>query len=156
MSKELPSQKINLPAILETLPKEIQASIKKFPKEQQEKVILTIYRQISIQQTYVGPIPSPEMLSGYEEIVEGSAKLIIDKFDKQFAHRVEMEKTVIPNQVSQTTRGQWFGFIIAMTAIGWTVYLSITGHEDVAKVLGGTTMVSLVSVFVIGRFFSKK
>lgn len=156
MSKELPSQKINLPAILETLPKEIQASIKKFPKEQQEKVILTIYRQISIQQTYVGPIPSPEMLSGYEEIVEGSAKLIIDKFDKQFAHRVEMEKTVIPNQVSQTTRGQWFGFIIAMTAIGCTVYLSITGHEDVAKVLGGTTMVSLVSVFVIGRFFSKK
>ena len=154
MSKELPSQKINLPAILETLPKEIQASIKKFPKEQQEKVILTIYRQISIQQTYVGPIPSPEMLSGYEEIVEGSAKLIIDKFDKQFAHRVEMEKTVIPNQVSQTTRGQWFGFIIAMTAIGCTVYLSITGHEDVAKVLGGTTMVSLVSVFVIGRFFS--
>lgn len=43
------------------------------------------------------------------------------------------------------------GLLIGIIGLGVAAYLSMHGHDAVAGVIGGTTVVGLVSVFVIGQ-----
>lgn len=43
------------------------------------------------------------------------------------------------------------GLIIGCVALGVAAYLAMNGHDAVAGVIGGTTVVGLVSAFVIGQ-----
>lgn len=58
---------------------------------------------------------------------------------------------MIAGQVKQSSRGQIFGLIIAFFTLGSAVVLAMFGHEAVACVLGGSTVISLATVFVIGK-----
>lgn len=51
----------------------------------------------------------------------------------------------------QSGRGQIFGFIIAIVVLLLATGLAVTGHEATASVFGGTTIVGLVTVFVLGK-----
>jgi uncharacterized membrane protein len=42
---------------------------------------------------FVGPIPPPEYLERYDRIVPGTAKIIIDAFDRESRHRQDLEKS---------------------------------------------------------------
>jgi hypothetical protein len=63
---------------------------------------------------------------------------------------------------SETSRVNWFtfidrmagitsGFLIGVVGLGVATYLAMQGHDAVAGVIGGTTVVGLVSVFVVGQ-----
>ncbi|MEI7296637.1 hypothetical protein WCQ02_31225 [Paraburkholderia tropica] len=43
------------------------------------------------------------------------------------------------------------GLIIGCFALGVSAYLAMNGHDTVAGIIGGTTVVGLVSAFVIGQ-----
>lgn len=43
------------------------------------------------------------------------------------------------------------GLVIGFAGLGTAAYLAMNGHDGVAGVIGGTTVVGLVSVFVIGQ-----
>lgn len=43
------------------------------------------------------------------------------------------------------------GFFIGAGALGVSAYLAVHGHDTVAGIIGGTTVVGLVSAFVIGQ-----
>jgi uncharacterized membrane protein len=51
----------------------------------------------------------------------------------------------------QSERGQMFAFILAilLIAVGTTSFL--LGHSTVSSIIFGTTVVGLVTVFVLGR-----
>ena len=67
------------------------------------------------------------------------------------AHLQSIEKMRLSAFYQERRMGQFLGFGIALLGIGSSVYLAITNHELTASVLGGTTLVGLVSVFVAGR-----
>ncbi len=69
---------------------------------------------------------------------------------------MSIEKTVIKSDISQSNRGQWLGFIVALLFWIAAFILSLKGHEVVAGILGGTTIVGLVTVFVTGKKIQKK
>jgi hypothetical protein len=48
-------------------------------------------------------------------------------------------------------RGQIFGFVIGLTALGASMLALAMGSPAVAGVIGGATVVGLVSVFIVGR-----
>jgi uncharacterized membrane protein len=50
---------------------------------------------VEIGASYSGPLPLPQQLQGYEEIVPGAADRIIRMAEKQSAHRIEIESKVI-------------------------------------------------------------
>jgi uncharacterized membrane protein len=76
--------------------------------------------------------------------------------ENQSNHRIKIEETVISGQVKQSARGQIFGLIIAFFTLGSALVLSMFGHEAVACVLGGSTVISLATVFVIGKREQRK
>ena len=116
------------------------------------KILSIISSQLTATfKSYVGPIPSPENLKQYNDLLPGTAERLISMAERQSAHRIELEKKVISRQLEESTRGQYFGLIVALCFLAASYSLGMNGHDGLAGVLGGTTLVSLVAVFVIGK-----
>lgn len=67
------------------------------------------------------------------------------------AHLQSMEKMRLTAFYKERQLGQFLGFGIAAMGLAASVCLALYGHELTASVIGGTTLVGLVSVFVVGR-----
>jgi uncharacterized membrane protein len=107
---------------------------------------------ISQQTTTVqGPLPSPEILHHYNQIVPGAADRIIAMAEHDFAHLQSMEKMRLSGMFIERRTGQIFAFILTILTLGSCVWLALTGHDRVAGIIGGATAISLASIFVLGR-----
>lgn len=121
-------------------------------------------RRISITERYEGPFPHPRYLQILHEVGgQDLMKVPVDMALKEQQHSHDMQRAELAlrkealdcaNQVSQRQHkeaesGSRFGFIIAIFAIAAAVYL-VAVHADkiVSSILVGTTLGSLVSVFV--------
>lgn len=98
-----------------------------------------------------GPIPSPAILEQYNQLIPDAAERILKmaESDMQFQHDINREALMATR--GDKKRGQWMGFVLAVISLGLATYLSINGHDVTASIIGGTTVVGLVSAFVIGR-----
>ena len=52
---------------------------------------------------------------------------------------------------SETKRGQIFGCVVTLAAFATATLLGYWGHPTAAGVIGGTTVVGLVGIFIRGR-----
>ena len=137
------------------LPEELIPIVNAVPKDKRQEVTQTLLSVVS-QIYYSGPIPSPEMLKQYDEIYPGLSKEIVENAFSETKHRHKLEKEALPAEIHMKKLGQIFGFIIALFGIGGAILLAYIGHDTVAAVIGGTTVLGLVSVFVIGKKSSSK
>ncbi len=100
--------------------------------------------------SYSGPIPPPSELAKYEELLPGSAERIIAMAEKQSNHRQDLEKITIKSGSRDSLLGLIFGLIIGLAGIGSGTYCIIKGATAAGTVIGGGSLVSLVSVFIYG------
>ena len=104
---------------------------------------------------FLGPLPSPKILGEYDTVVSNGAERIFKTFEQQVTHRMELDNKnisiqeyAIKQQFRQSSRGQIFGFVIALIGIGLSIYLALHGYGITAGVFGATTILGLVAVFV--------
>lgn len=121
----------------------------KLSPEDRAKAIQSI--SVSSFHSYSGPLPSPASLDQYNRIIPDGADRIMKMAENQSSHRIKIEELVIRGQVRESGRGQIFGLILSLLALGSAVVLAFYNHEVVASIIGGTTIVSLASVFVLGK-----
>ncbi|GHT31390.1 membrane protein [Bacteroidia bacterium] len=126
-------------------------------KEKKEQIVRTI-GNISIQQAsmFSGPVPPPEILKGYNEIIPNSAERMLVMAEKQLGHLIEIENHAIKEELKQSRLGQLFGFILGLVGFGLATFLAFFGHETIAGIFGTTTIVGLVTVFVLGKKVQKE
>jgi uncharacterized membrane protein len=110
-----------------------------------------ILKSVSVTMMHSGPLPDPQSLSAYDQLIPNGADRIMKMAEKQQDHRMKIERTAIGRQTFQSFIGQVFGFLIGLTGIGSGTFLAYNGFTTVGAVIAGGTVVSLVSVFVIGR-----
>jgi uncharacterized membrane protein len=103
------------------------------------------------QHFWAGPLPSPQILREFNEIVPGSADRIITMAEKQEDHRIEIESKVIESNIRNEKLGVISGLVIGLAGLSCATICALYGHDWVAGIIGGSTLVSLVSVFVIGK-----
>ena len=101
--------------------------------------------------TFSGPLPHPAILREYEELCPGAARKIILSGLAQSTHRMDRETEVVHSQISNEFRGQWMAFFIVMIVIIATVVVTVYGYPWVGGVMCGSTLISIVSIFVIGK-----
>lgn len=77
--------------------------------------------------SFSGPLPHPDILARYNEVVPNGAERIFAAFERQGVHREALEMVVVKGNIRSLTMGAWFGFIIAMTAVLGGIYLIATG-----------------------------
>lgn len=134
------------------LPSEIEKIIEFVPAEKKEETLriltsLTVHRE----STFHGPLPPPSILTEYDSAIENGAERIMAMAERQSSHRIEIEKLAIKEELKQSGRGQLFGFILALIGMSIAFGLAYLGHDTVAGIFGTTTIIGLVTVFVIGR-----
>lgn len=127
--------------------------LKRLNADERRKLFRASFQAASFQMQVIrqGPLPDPEDLAKYDQIIPEGADRIMKMAEHQSAHRIEIEKVVISSQQVQSQRGQNFGLVIAIVGIGASVFLAMNGHNMVAGVLGGTTVVSLAIAFITGK-----
>ncbi|MFZ1750353.1 MAG: DUF2335 domain-containing protein [Saprospiraceae bacterium] len=106
---------------------------------------------IAIRESFSGPIPPPQLLAEYNNVIENGAERIMKMAENQSNHRISLEDHAIKEELRQSRYGQYFGFALGVLGMIIAAWLSYTGHDTVAGIFGTTTVIGLVTVFVIGR-----
>lgn len=97
-------------------------------------------------------MPHPSILEGYERLVHGAAERILVMAESDAKHQQEIEFAALRAAEAEIKRGQIFGFVIGLIALSASILALAMGSPAVAGVIGGATVVGLVSVFIVGRF----
>jgi uncharacterized membrane protein len=105
----------------------------------------------AVHQSFSGPVPHPELLKDYNEIIPNAAERIFVMAERDAMHQHSIETMALQCASKEAKRGQWFGLIIGVCAFASAIAALVLGSESTAMVIGGSTVVGLVTVFVVGR-----
>lgn len=100
---------------------------------------------------YSGPLPPAEELEKYNLVVPGMGERLVAAFEKQSSHRMDLEKLVITSQLNESSRGQWIGAALAIVFLAGCLWITHDGYPWVGLPLGGTTIIALATIFVLGK-----
>lgn len=109
-------------------------------------------------ETYISasPLPTADELAKYEVVSPGITQILLNTYQKQVNHRIELESSVVKQNNINSARGQTYAFIIVLVAMV-AGFILIIFNKDVA---GLSTIISalagLVVAFLYGRSQEKK
>lgn len=103
------------------------------------------------QEIFVGPLPHPELLAGYERACPGSAERIVGMAEKQAGHRRSLEIKALEASIRKDWTGQIMAFSLSMTVCGGGIYLLAHGEG-----LGGLTALLTPLIGLAGMFLASK
>lgn len=128
--------------------------VKRSPKETQSHAVKHAIKQQQFNR-FVGPIPPPDLLSGYDAISPGFADRIIKLTEDQSNHRYAMETKGMDADISIRNRmmnerrtGQYMAFIIALLFAGSGVFLISHGIRIEGMIFGGVGLVPVIYAFI--------
>ncbi len=107
---------------------------------------------VRVQRTelYAGPLPPPDILAKFEQILPGAADRILKQAETQTQHRIEIEKMVVSSDIKKSFWGLIFGFVLGLSGIGSGVFLATLGFNVFGPLLSGGSLITLVAVFIYG------
>lgn len=122
------------------------------PQERNQQPNKAVAHEIHQQvELFRGPLPPPDVLKAYNEATDDAADRILRMTEAQGEHRRKAEAAIITKGLAGTERGQWFGFIIAMTALIGGILLLLFDKNIQGYATIGAGFAALVSAFVVGR-----
>lgn len=78
------------------------------------------------------PLPHPEVLEGYDYVIEGSAERILSMFEREQRHRHEWESRALKIHSFSTVLGQILGFFIAVSVFVSAIVIGLYGDTNTA------------------------
>lgn len=105
---------------------------------------------------FSGPLPPPEILRKYDELLPGSAERIIAMAERQGAHRQGLESEVVKSNCKNERLGMVFGFIICVMAIAAGIYAVTMGKEGFGIAAIISALAAPMAVFIYGKSRQKK
>ncbi len=100
---------------------------------------------------FSGPLPPPELLKQYDDIVSGFADRIISMAEKEQSHRHQLGQSALSGVVASAKRGQILAFTICSLLLSCSAGLIALDHDIAGAILGGSTLVGLACIFITGR-----
>jgi uncharacterized membrane protein len=100
--------------------------------------------------TYQGPLPPPQLLESYNNVVPNAAERIIAMAESQASHRQELESIAIKAGARDSLLGLISAFILGFSAIASGTYCTLKGMPIGGSIQSGVGLVSLVGVFIYG------
>jgi uncharacterized membrane protein len=106
------------------------------------------FAQVSL--TYQSPLPPPEVLEKYDQILPGSTERFLRLAEGEALHRRGIERWLVRGGVIQSYLGLLCGFALGAFGLYVAWQLGIQGHTWEASIIAVLDITSLVSVFVLG------
>lgn len=113
-------------------------------------------------QVFQGPLPPPEILARFDQIVPGAAERIIRLAETEVAHRQEQERSATQANITAQKRqldiaelqvklvhgsdrlGQALGFLVSAACLAASVYLGLNGQPWLAAVLASLPLAAII------------
>ena len=105
---------------------------------------------------FAGPLPPPELLASFNDVVPGAAAKIIDMAHRQSEHRMELEKTVIVGENRRANHGLICATSLAVFIIACGTWLIAKGHDWAGATLVGIDLVGVLTAFLTGTSSRRK
>ena len=106
-------------------------------------------------QAHAGPLPPPEMLRRYDEIVPGAAERILAMAEQLANHRQALQRQELAsgiearaNEQALEKRGQWFAGLLGFAALCGAVTCTLYGHDAVGGTIVGTTILAILGAYL--------
>ena len=124
-------------------------------------------------QVFEGPVPHPDILNGFEQVIPGSAREILDMAQAEALHRRTLEVQATQANIEAQRRqldlaayqsravfrsdtvGQVFGLIVSLACVAGAVYLALHGQPWVAGALAGIPTAAVIQAFFARRSAQK-
>lgn len=103
-----------------------------------------------LARSFSGPLPPPEVLREYAELVPDAPERFLAMAERQAAHRQHLETLVVQSGIVRSRRGQACAFVIAIAGIGASTAIALSGHAVEGVAFGALDLAALVSVFIYG------
>ncbi|EDN5320717.1 DUF2335 domain-containing protein [Salmonella enterica] len=97
---------------------------------------------------FQGPLPPPDLLRGYQDILPDAPERIFQLTEKEFSHRQRMEEKALDGAINRDKRGQLYGLGATIFTVACATMLGLTGHEVLAGTVIGT-VVAVAGIFVL-------
>lgn len=111
---------------------------------------------MSVLEQFSGPIPPPDLLTQYNDVVSDGAERIFAAFEAQTRHRQSIEAAVVHGNENRAGRGQWMAYSLAIIILALGSVMIFTGHEWAGATLITVDLVGLVGVFVTSKVVQSK
>jgi uncharacterized membrane protein len=108
-----------------------------------------------VSSMFLGLLPPPDLLRAYERIVPGAAEKFVLSVVQEGEHRRREEMLDGQARRSLAKAGQIIALILTLVLIGAALTLGLTGHDTVAGIIFGTTIVAIATIFALNRKASK-
>jgi uncharacterized membrane protein len=102
-------------------------------------------------QSFSGPIPSPDLLAQYNQIIPDAAERILSMAENEAKHAHSIEMLALTSHAKEKKRGQYFGVLVTALAFITAGVALVLGHPTAAATIGSTTVVGLATAFVVGK-----
>lgn len=104
-----------------------------------------------VRSYYEGPIPTPELLKGFEEILPGAADRILSMTEKEGEHRRSIQRRGHAAYILNERIGMFFAFLICSIAIAAGTFCIIKGAPAAGAILPAIPLATIVIAFIHGR-----
>lgn len=112
---------------------------------------------VEVAASYSGPLPPPEWLRQYEEVLPGIADRMMNLVESEVsnqhsasAHRRKMEEQAVTGGITMAKRGQVGAWVLGLLFLVASVVLILSGHSVLGGVIGITDLVGIVVSFTVG------
>ena len=109
-----------------------------------------VSRRVTVASSWRGPVPRPQTLRRFEEVVPGAAERILSMAEEQAAHRIDIERTSVVGDSNRSYLGLAAGFILSVTIVLGGFYVMINVHPWAGASVIGTQIAVIAGVFVYG------
>lgn len=138
----------NLPAAVREIVHQVDPLTQGLPEDKRAQVRRLVAQ---VTQYHSGPLPDPKTLASYDAIIQSGAERIMALVEKRSAHAIKQEDRVVETQASLALRGQIIGAVLGVLGLGLAAYVTVLGHPALAGVICTTTILGIITVFVLGR-----
>ncbi|MDE2734276.1 MAG: DUF2335 domain-containing protein [Gemmatimonadota bacterium] len=114
--------------------------------------------RIVAQQTtiaHIGPLPTPEDLDRYNQVLPGLAGRIVTMAEKEQAHRIDSEQKVLRALIISHHRGQLLATVLGLAAFTVAGAFGYWGEAAVGAGLAGGVILSIAGVLYVKQRYSK-
>jgi uncharacterized membrane protein len=115
------------------------------------------------EQNFKGPLPPPELLRQYQQIMPNLPEIIVQRMMDEMNHRQEMERRHMAmcegwatGDLQLQRRGQFFGFILGFVGIAGGLGVAAFVSPAGGAIVSGISLTAIVIAFLKRRTESDK
>ena len=115
-----------------------------------EEAALRQFTAISVSQLHVGPLPPPDTLAQYREVVPELPMILVDVFREQAQHRMSISRLKVESEIELSRSGQNYAMMAVVLSLASVTVLGIWGNPLTAGIVGALEVSALIGWFLRG------